>query len=79
MTRRLEIPAEVIHAIREEAERPLSLDEFHAWADGPIGDDERRETAELIRWHLRRYPTGEARLAHARRAYRRWAASRSDR
>jgi hypothetical protein len=30
----------------------------------------------LIRWFRRRYPTPAARLAYARRAYRRWAAAR---
>ena len=29
-------------------------------------------TLELVRWFQRRYPTVKARLAYARRAYRRW-------
>lgn len=69
------IPKEVARAIHAEAERTLTPEEFRAWADGPIGEDERRETAALIEWFLRRYPTPDARLAYARRKYREWARS----
>lgn len=63
---------DVVAALREEANRPLSTAELRELDAIPLGDDERRENLELIEWFLRRYPTPEARLAYARRAYRRW-------
>ena len=35
-------------------------------------DEERAEDIALIDWFMTRYPTAEARLAYARRAYREW-------
>ncbi|MDQ3034076.1 MAG: hypothetical protein M3Y87_16820 [Myxococcota bacterium] len=61
--------------MRALSERTLSVEEFRAWADGPIGDEERRGIEELIAWYTKRYPTAAQRLAHARIAQRRWARS----
>ena len=43
---------------------------------GRLGEAEEEESRSLIRWFRRRYPTPAERLAYARRAYRRWTASR---
>jgi hypothetical protein len=58
--------------IRALAERTLSPEEFRSALAVPIGPEEMEENRELIRWFCRRYPTPAARLAYARRAYRRW-------
>lgn len=63
---------EIVRALREEAERPLTAEELRALDAIPLGEEERRENSELIDWFVRRYPTPEARLAYARRAYARW-------
>lgn len=67
MSRRAYHPPEAIARVRELAERPLPLDGFRAWADGPMPPEELAEKIDLIRWFLRRYPTPEARLRSARR------------
>jgi len=59
--------------LREEAERPLSREEYVRRAAVPISEHEREEIIGLIRWFTRRYPTAGERFAYARRAYARWA------
>ncbi len=61
--------------VRALAERRLSPDEVRAALAVPLSYQEEEETRSLIRWFRRRYPTPAARLAYARRAYRRWAAA----
>jgi hypothetical protein len=62
--------------VRALSERQLSPEEFRAALAIPLGEAEEQESRSLIRWFRRRYPTPAERLAYARRAYRRWAASR---
>jgi hypothetical protein len=62
--------------VRALAERQLSPAELRAALAVPLGDAEEEESRSLIRWFRRRYPTPAERLAYARRAYRRWTASR---
>lgn len=57
------------------AERRLTPEEFEAYCTAPVSDWERENTAALIDWFTRRYPTPLERLAYARRAYSRWKAS----
>ena len=59
--------------VREEAARPLPVDEFLRRIRMPMSEREREEGQALIRWFTRRYPTPRARLAYARQAYRRLA------
>ena len=61
--------------IRALSERRLSAEEARAALAVPLGQAEEEESRSLIRWFRRRYPTPEARLAYARRAYRRWIAA----
>jgi hypothetical protein len=61
--------------LRVLAERQLSPDEVRAALAQPLGAAEEDESRSLIRWFRRRYPTPAARLAYARRAYRRWRAA----
>ena len=65
---------EAIRAVREMAEQPLSPEEFHAWVDAPISDEEMENEVALIRWFIRRYPTPAARLAYVRQAMKGWRA-----
>lgn len=60
--------------IRAMAERALTADEVREALAIPLGEAEREEAVSLIRWFRRRYPTPGARLAYARRAFRRWRA-----
>jgi hypothetical protein len=55
-----------------EIERRLSAAEVDAYHHAPISAEERREVLAQARWFRRRYPTGGARLAYVRVAYRRW-------
>jgi hypothetical protein len=57
------------------SERRLSAEEARAALAVPLGEAEETESRSLIRWFRRRYATPAARLAYARRAYRRWAAA----
>jgi hypothetical protein len=66
---------EALARIRAIAERTLTVEEVRAALAVPIGEAEADEARSLIRWFRRRYPTPAARLAYARRAYRRWVAS----
>jgi hypothetical protein len=75
--RPVETPSpEALARVRALSERRLSPDEFRAALAVPLGEAEAEESRSLIRWFRRRYPTPAARLAYARRAYRRWAAAR---
>jgi hypothetical protein len=65
-----------VEAIRALAERRLSAEEFNAYVEAPMSEDERREIQELITWFQKRYPRPIDRLISARRAYAR-AARRS--
>lgn len=58
--------------IRKLVDRRLTPDELRAALAMPLGAEERERTLELVRWFMRRYPTGAERLAYVRRAYRRW-------
>ena len=58
------------------SERRLTAEEARAALAVPMGEAEENESRSLIRWFRRRYPTPAARLAYARRAYRRWASAR---
>jgi len=60
----------------EEAQRQVTGAEAAAYLAAPISEAEREEALALVRWFRRRYPTGAARLAYVRRAYRRWTLSR---
>jgi hypothetical protein len=55
----------------------MSPDEVRAALALPLGPAEEDESRSLIRWFRRRYPTPAARLAYARRAYRRWRSASS--
>lgn len=67
------VPADaaLLHAVREGAERVLTPEEFEAWVNAPMAEDERLELLDLVRWFTTRYPTAGERLAYARRAYAR--------
>ena len=58
--------------IRALAERVLDPEEFRRLLALPLGEAEEEDARSLIRWFRGRYPTPYARLAYARRAYRRW-------
>lgn len=66
---------EALARLRALAGRQLSPEEVRAALALPLGETEEQESRSLIRWFRRRYPTPAARLAYARRAYRRWAAA----
>jgi hypothetical protein len=68
-------PPKVVREIRALAERRLPREEFDAYANAPMSEEERAEKHELIEWFTRHYPTPLQRLASARRAYvnvKRW-------
>ena len=58
-----------LRAVREMADRRLSQEEFDAYVDAPMGQDELEGNRELIDWFCRRYPTPLARLESGRRAW----------
>jgi hypothetical protein len=64
--RNLPSPEDVAR-VREAAERPLSREEFLAWINTPMGDEEKEEALSLINWFTRHYPTPAERLAYVRR------------
>jgi hypothetical protein len=66
---------ETLRRLRALAERTLSAEEVRRALAQPLGAEEAEESRALIRWFRRRYPTPAARLAYARRAYRRWRAA----
>ena len=72
----LETPSpEALARVLALSERRLSPEEARAALAVPLGDAEEEESRSLIRWFRRRYPTPAARLAYARRAYRRWGSA----
>lgn len=67
-----------VAAVRTLAERRLSPEEFEAYVNAPLSNDERAAQDELVAWFLRRYPTPADRLRYARAAHRRWRAAMPD-
>jgi hypothetical protein len=67
---------DILERVRRLQDRQLSPEEFGAFADAPLGADEREHTLALVRWFTRRYPSPADRLAYVRRAYARWRAAR---
>ena len=65
--------AEAMERVRKLAERRLSAEEFNAYVNAPMSEDERQEILASVAWFTRRYPTPAERLAAARRAYEQWA------
>ena len=63
-------PREVVEEMRRFANRELSREEFDAWVNAPMSDDEREEIESLIDWFTRRFPTPAERMASARRSYK---------
>ena len=63
---------ETVARIRALAARQLTPEEARQALATPLGELELEESRSLIRWFRRHYPTPAARLAYARRAYRRW-------
>jgi hypothetical protein len=70
--RRSDVRPEDIARVEALSQRRLSLEEWSAYVDQPVSPQEQEETERLLAWFARRYPTPGARLAYARRAYRRW-------
>ena len=64
---------EALERVRQLAERQLSAEEFDAYVNAPMTEDERREILESVAWFMRRYPTPAERLASAHHAYHQWA------
>ncbi len=50
----------------------ISEEEFRRRTDAPLTSEEIDETAALVAWFTRRYPTPRARLRYVRRKYREW-------
>jgi hypothetical protein len=67
-----DVHAEDRRALAAEANRQLSPEEWAAYVNQPLSAEERQNIEELLDWFARKYPTPAARLAYARRAYRRW-------
>lgn len=64
-----------LRRVRALAERPLTADEVREGLRARMVDSEIGEARALLRWFRTRYPDPAARLAYARRAYARWAAT----
>ncbi|MFO0588376.1 MAG: hypothetical protein U0441_12580 [Polyangiaceae bacterium] len=60
---------EVVARVRAMAERRLSAEEFDAYVNAPMSEEERTGILESAAWFCRRYPTVLERLKSARRAY----------
>lgn len=72
----MEMPsAEALERIRALMDRQLTPEEVRAALAIPISPEELEENRSRILWFCRRYRTPAARLAWARRAYRRWVAA----
>jgi hypothetical protein len=54
-------------ALRAIVERRLTAEEFNAYVNAPMSDDEREAILENIAWFRRRYPTAAERFAWRRR------------
>ena len=72
-------PPEVLEEIRALADRPLTREEFEAYVNAPMGNEEREEILALVAWFTRRYPTVAERFAYVREAYRRQTRGRTTR
>jgi hypothetical protein len=59
--------------LAELVERVLPEEEFERRVLAPPTEDELAETAALVEWFTRRYPTVRERFAYVRRAWRQWA------
>lgn len=70
-----DVDPETVRMLRSLAEAPLPIETLRARWERELPPDELAENLALIEWFCRRYPTPEARLRYARRAYRRWAAA----
>ena len=66
---------EALEEVRALSDRRLSAEEFNAYVNAPMSEEERAETLAQIEWFMRRYPTPWEHLAAARRAYAQWARS----
>ncbi len=64
--------AESVERIRQLVERQLSAEEFDAYVNAPMSQEERQEILASFAWFTKRYPTAGERLAAARRAYKQW-------
>lgn len=53
--------------VRQMAERRLMAEEFDAYVNAPMSDDERQEILASVAWFTKRCPTPGDRLAAARR------------
>ena len=62
------VAREIAHLV----DRRLPVDEFERRIAAPITDQELEETADLVRWFTRRYPTPKDRLRYARRKFEEW-------
>lgn len=62
-------------AARDLANRRLSPEEFAAARARSWTPEQEAEAREQVAWFSKRYPTGAARLAKARRSYEQWARS----
>lgn len=58
--------------IAELVDAPLAPEEFLARIRAPLTPEEIADTAALVRWFTRRYPTVRDRMAYIRRAYAQW-------
>lgn len=56
--------------IRTMSERALTREEFDAWVNAPMSDEERDGILDLIAWFTRRYPTPGERLRAGRVAWK---------
>jgi hypothetical protein len=67
----LRVSPEVREWLRQEAEKPLPVEQFMREIAEPISDRERGEVLSLVAWFTRRYPTAAERCAYSRRAWKR--------
>jgi len=65
---RRRLAPEIAHLV----DLPLDRESFLKRADRPMTEDELTETAALVRWFRRRYPTVKQRLDYVRRTFERW-------
>jgi hypothetical protein len=65
--------AEALERIQKLTERELSPEDFDAYVNAPMTQEEREEILASVAWFRKRYPTPGERLAAARRAYQQWA------
>ena len=61
-----------ISASSHELEEELPVEEFLRRVRSPMTAEEAEETARLVAWFRRRYPTPLARLRYVRRKHREW-------